>query len=417
MTAARKVLPKSQRSVAFFCMPEASHFQRLKPLISGLSHSGIVVNVFGHQKFESQVIQAGGVFFDLFSKYPLELADNTSIPVPIRFVSFAGKYARQVFRDVAETSPSLVIHDTFAVIGRLVAENLNLPRVNVCAGHNMDPARFLAMLKVDARVKLSDQCLQAVNVLRDSYGMADASPFSYVSSLSQQLNIYCEPPEFLLEAERKVFEPIAFYGSLPSFDDMPAATPATQRWFGTASTNLLKVYISFGTVIWRSYTSAALSALTCLADTFAKMENVQVVISLGGTKLSDGDIAPLIRPNVCVENYVDQWALLDDVDVFFTHHGMNSTHEAIFHGVPMISYPFFWDQPTLAERCQQFGLAIPLAGSPRGAFSEEDVRTALGRFAQQRESMQKALSRAYQWERAVIENRPEVLRRVVDLIQ
>jgi UDP:flavonoid glycosyltransferase YjiC (YdhE family) len=96
---------------------------------------------------------------------------------------------------------------------------------------------------------------------------------------------------------------------------------------------------------------------------------------------------------------------------------MNSTHEAIFHRVPMVSYPFFSDQPALAEKCQQFGLAIPLTDSLQRTFSDDDVWGALAKLAKEREQIQLALSRAREWEEAVIENRPAVLQRIVDLIQ
>ena len=56
---------------------------------------------------------------------------------------------------------------------------------------------------------------------------------------------------------------------------------------------------------------------------------------------------------------MDQWAVLGETDLFVTHHGLNSTHEAIFNRVPMLSYPFFWDQPGLAAKCQAFGIARP----------------------------------------------------------
>ena len=60
----------SQRSVAFFCMPESGHFNRLQSLISGLTRRGIAAHVFTHRKFEPQSARAGGIFFDLFAKYP-----------------------------------------------------------------------------------------------------------------------------------------------------------------------------------------------------------------------------------------------------------------------------------------------------------------------------------------------------------
>ena len=405
-----------ERSVAFFCMPETGHFQRLRSLISGLSRMGVTAHVFTHQKFAPDVERAGGLFFDLFSKYPLEEADDSSVPVPCRFVTFAGRYAESICRDVKKTQASLVIHDTFSVIGRVVARHLGIPRVNVCAGHNVVPQRYLAILQDDPRVNISPRCLHAVEILRKSYGIEDASPFSYVSSLSSDLNIYCEPPEFLGVAERQPFEPIAFYGSLPSLEGDGLNDPEASSFFGPATDRRLKVYVSFGTVVWRYFRADALKALATLTAAFAELENLQAVISLGGTKIDDQTIAELTKPNVSLESYVDQWGILKEADVFFTHHGMNSTHEAIFHRAPMVSYPFFWDQPGLAAKCQGFRLATPLAASPREAFGKDDVHAALARLTTEKAVMHEALSRACGWEKAVIDSRPSVLQRVLDIM-
>ena len=105
-----------RRAVVFFGMPEIGHFQRLRPLISGLSGAGIAAHVFTHAMFRPQVERAGGVFYDLFSRYPLERADDESIPVPSRYVTFAAKYAEEIRRDVEKMGASLVIHDTFAAV-------------------------------------------------------------------------------------------------------------------------------------------------------------------------------------------------------------------------------------------------------------------------------------------------------------
>jgi UDP:flavonoid glycosyltransferase YjiC (YdhE family) len=266
-------------------------------------------------------------------------------------------------------------------------------------------------------VKISPRCLEAVEVLRDSYGLKDASPFSYVSSISPLLNIYCEPPEFLDKEERPPFEPIAFYGSLPDLEGEKAGAQRRRGNFGPCSIRTFKLYISFGTIIWRYYAEEALRALSTLAVTLADIDNLSAVISLGRAKLEPKTIAALTRPNVSVESYVDQWRILQKADAFLTHHGMNSTHEAIFHLVPMISYPFFWDQPELAHKCQQFGLAIPLTQSPRDSFGKGQVLAALKRLADERESMRAALTRAREWEQAVINRRPEVHRRIVELIE
>jgi UDP:flavonoid glycosyltransferase YjiC (YdhE family) len=176
-----------------------------------------------------------------------------------------------------------------------------------------------------------------------------------------------------------------------------------------------RVYISFGTVVWRYYAADALRALAALAEWFGRQPKTKVVISLGGASVEAAQRAALTRPNVVVEQLVDQWAVLAQSDCFITHQGLNSTHEAIHHRVPMISYPFFWDQPALAEKCCRFGLAISLSDQPRGPVREREVEVAWQQFLAQRNRMRAALTQACEWERAVVAARPAVLRRMRDL--
>jgi hypothetical protein len=106
----------------------------------------------------------------------------------------------------------LVLADSFALIGRIVAAEIGVPYVNVCSGHNVEPDRFIAQLEADPRVRLDPAATAAVEILRERYGLDDASPFSYVRGSSDTLNLYCEPPQFLDSDERAVFEPVAFSG-------------------------------------------------------------------------------------------------------------------------------------------------------------------------------------------------------------
>jgi UDP:flavonoid glycosyltransferase YjiC (YdhE family) len=117
-----------------------------------------------------------------------------------------------------------------------------------------------------------------------------------------------------------------------------------------------------------------------------------------------------------VDGYVDQWQVLREADVFVTHQGLNSTHEAIFNRVPMLSYPFFWDQPALAETCRRLGLAVPLTNLPRGLLQEVKVRAALSELSRRGPASDAALAAARDQEIEVIANRDDVLRRVKDLI-
>ncbi len=394
------------RSAVVFEMGEAGHLRRLLPLVAGLTHAGIPTHVFTSARFKSDVERAGARFVDLFAGRSLESADATSRPMPVRFVSFAGRYAEALAGETAGLEPGVIVHDGFAVVGVAVANRLGVPRVAVCAGHNRPAATALADLAADPRVAPSDAARRACEVLRARFGIADASPLSYVATASRELNVYCEPPEFLRPEERGPFEPIAFLGSVAP--DRPVdPTPM----FASAADARLRVYASLGTVVWRYWEREAAAALRAIADAVSAMPDAEALLSLGG-----GDPARfpgLARARVRVASFVDQWSVLAQSSVFVTHHGLNSTHEAIFHRVPMGSLPFQGDQPGLAQRCAEAGFAVPMgAGSATVPLTAEDVRHALAMLADRRAAMRARLDIGRQWELAVVHGRAAVIERI-----
>jgi UDP:flavonoid glycosyltransferase YjiC (YdhE family) len=403
-------------SVAFFAMSQEGHFQGLRPLISGLAGRGLTPYVFTDRDYRVHVERAGGRFVDLFAKRPLERADCESDPAPCRFVSFAGRYAGEILDELNEIQPSLIVHDQHAVIGRAVGAALGIPYVTVCPAHNVTPDRLPELLASLPRISISTSCSRAVAVLQGRYGLRDASPFSFASGLSPFLNVYGEPAAFLSETEKRALEPVVFHGCLPSAQEIESKRPARgSRYFG-ADEAVLKVYVAFGTVVWRYWPREALDALTVISDSLAGMPQVRALISLGGAEVGAEGLRALEKPNVSVTAHADQWNVLQEADAFVTHNGLKSTHEAIFHGVPMISYPIFWDQPALAGKCRAMGVAIPLTGSPRGRLIKDYVHAALTELSGRRESLRTALAEARDRELQVIEDRDSVLHRITDLI-
>lgn len=402
----------AQPTIAVFCTAEPGHFKQLRPLISDLVQWGFIVHVFTHRLFSAEIDRARATFVDLFGKYPLDRADSKSMPVPCRYVSFAAHYAEEVLQELKEIGPDLVLYETFSVIGRLAAQRLGVPSVNVSAGHNVDPVRYLSMLHGDPRVTIAESCHRAVQTLRERYQLSDASPFSYVTGLSPYLNICSQPPAFLTDEERKVFEPVLFYGCLPAQADWDDQSPEEPR----RGNDGLRLYVCFGTTALRYYAAAAVGILLAVAECLESMPKASALISLGGATLDDATLRRLKGPNVRVVRYTEQWSALRDADVFITHHGLNSTHEAILHRVPMLSYPFFWDQPALAEKCRQLGMAIPLAQSPREQVTAELIRGALHRVEETRDLLHASLDCGRDWELDVIANRPWVLQRIADLV-
>lgn len=395
-------------SVVVVCMGGVGHLQALLPLVVGLCARGVTVHVMTDADFRMAVEREGARFIDLYARHPLAAADATSIPLPSRYVTFAGVYAESVTTQVAALAPRLIVYDMFAVVGPLVARALGIPYVAMCSNHAPVPARVLAALRQDRRVATSDACWAAVRRLQDVHGLHNASPFSYADSLSPYLNVYGEPEEFLSAEDRAALEPIAFFGVLGPPVRPGSSTLWPKRTPGGA------IYVSFGTVIWSYFSQTAVAALSVIAETLADRD-VEVRISRGRHPLPASALQRIERSNVRVVDYVDQWRALADADAFLTHHGTNSTHESIFQQTPMLSYPFFGDQPALARRCQELGLALPLTAAPQDALDPSVLLHALQRLADERQRFAARLAEARAWEQRTIDGRAAVIDRILSL--
>jgi MGT family glycosyltransferase len=79
-----------------------------------------------------------------------------------------------------------------------------------------------------------------------------------------------------------------------------------------------------------------------------------------------------------VRNFVPQLDVLDRVDAFITHGGMNSAHEGLLAGVPLIAVPQQPEQAMVAMQVNatRVGLGLQLH-PPYGDVSADDLRQAL----------------------------------------
>lgn len=112
------------------------------------------------------------------------------------------------------------------------------------------------------------------------------------------------------------------------------------------------IYISLGTVFNQAIDFYKL-CLEALGDT-----KHTIVMSIGDSV----DISDLgeIPSNFIVERYVPQTDVLQCAKLFITHGGMNSAHEGLYYGVPLIVIPQSADQPIIAGQVANIGAGITL---------------------------------------------------------
>lgn len=94
---------------------------------------------------------------------------------------------------------------------------------------------------------------------------------------------------------------------------------------------------------------------------FKDLDDLIVVLSIG----KKNNIADLgeIPSNFLVYNYVPQLELLEKIDLFITHGGMNSTSEGLYNNLPLILVPQFGDQFLVASQVENLGAGINLSNS------------------------------------------------------
>jgi len=130
------------------------------------------------------------------------------------------------------------------------------------------------------------------------------------------------------------------------------------------------IYISLGTI-----KNQNLSFYRACFDAF-RDHPAQFILSAGKRT----DLAQLgpIPANFLVRNFVPQLEVLKRTDLFITHGGMNSVHESLWHGVPMVVIPQQEEQNLVARQVVKNGAGVALGDQPpMGQVSAGELRSAV----------------------------------------
>jgi UDP:flavonoid glycosyltransferase YjiC (YdhE family) len=121
------------------------------------------------------------------------------------------------------------------------------------------------------------------------------------------------------------------------------------------------VYLSFGTEVmdnlWPAQPETRDGVRRCVAGLAERWASRDIEVAFA---TMDRPVLPSYPANWRVYGTVDQQEMLSRADVFVTHGGSNSLHEAILSQVPMVAAPFFGDQMLIGRRIRELGIGIVL---------------------------------------------------------
>ncbi|PEC82277.1 glycosyl transferase family 1 [Bacillus cereus] len=245
-----------------------------------------------------------------------------------------------------------MIHDSMFGCGRIIAQILNLPAINSCASFAQDEKSFKQMLDhLSKNIPLEIQD----RIHNDFQNLTKGIVEKYSVEINSPYEVFCNPASLAIVYTIKEFQPL-----VDTFDE-------TYKFVGPSLSAQVKnedfdftlieeksvVYISLGTVF-----NEALDFYKLCMKAFENSDYT-IVMSIGNkTKISDLGNIP---KNFIVKNYVPQTKLLTYTKLFITHGGMNSTHEGLHNGIPLIVIPQSADQPVIAKQVENLGAGIKLS--------------------------------------------------------
>lgn len=301
-----------------------------------MEKTGATVRTFDGQKFIEAFISGG-------RNYLLErvngLLHTADIVIPSVLEQIKGEHF------------DYIIHDSMFGCGRLLAQILKLPAINSCTSFAQTKASFDKMLeqlskKIPTEIgkPIQDKFQSLTKMVKENYDVEIHSPYE----------VFCNPAPLTIVYTTREFQPFGeAFDQTYKFVGPSISSRFTQENFDlTAIKGKSPIYISLGTVINQSIDFYKL-CMKALGNT-----DHTVVMSIGN-KAQISDLGEIPK-NFIVKSYVPQIDVLKYTKLFITHGGMNSTHEGLYYGVPLIVIPQSADQPIIARQVANIGAGIPL---------------------------------------------------------
>jgi UDP:flavonoid glycosyltransferase YjiC (YdhE family) len=336
--------------VLFTVQPSIGHLHPLVPVAQALVGAGHEVAVCSSPSFRPEVqafrlphIDAGLDW--LTAKHSTWGAFPTMPPPGPEFAKFVvtvfadittSHMVPDLLRIAAEWRPDLIVRECMEYGGCLAAEALGIPHVSI-AGNG-----YSAIDSAQVRYFPGNRAMVAEPMARhrNQFGLApdpeNLMPF-------RNLHLCFTPPSWDRgDAPRPANTVFLRHVNA----NVPGATvPAWVQHLPDRPT----ILASLGTVF-----NSTPGVLEAIIEGLAS-EPVNLVVAIG----PDQDPARFAGapPNVRLEPYLPQPALLPHCDLFVTHAGFNSIKESLVSGVPMVAIPITADQPYCAERCAALGVA------------------------------------------------------------
>ncbi|MEM8535522.1 MAG: macrolide family glycosyltransferase [Chloroflexota bacterium] len=354
--------------IVYVGLPAHGHTNPTLPVMKELVQRGHTVLYYNAGFFQKKVAPTGVDFRVLPEPLPTEReiaeALHEFINASLMIANLSRQLTHYLIDEFEREQPDLVIYDSIAMWGYVAARTLNIPQICFITTFVLDGSQDAVGPGTMARFFWSalphmPKLLSWRRRMAQEFGKDKSGGITEYADLNIVFTSQAFHPENTFIDGRFRFVGPSLEPSLRDGD-----FPFEQLHDGP------KVYISLGTVnhLDTTFYEAVFKAF---ADYPA-----QFILSVGkNTEISQLGTTP---DNFIVRHYVPQLAILQQVDAFITHGGMNSVHEGLYYGVPEIVVPHQFEQLLNGKRVVQTGAGLLLGNTrPYGRVTAQELRTSL----------------------------------------
>jgi MGT family glycosyltransferase len=358
--------------VYFLHVPAYGHINPTIGVMRELSACGEDVIAYATERFRDKLEGAGATF----RPYRNLSIDPDRIPYlskkVVRMAPILLESTREILPGILEDAradcPDYVIHDCMAPWGWVAGRALDVPTISstplfaFTPGAAASSLRFMMGFIVDVLRYVPDvyRFWRLSRRIEREFGVKPPNLAGVFNSV-EPLNIVYTSREFQPRSDTMGPE-YKFVG--PSIAERGDPTDFPLERLEGAETAL---YLSMGTVNNDRYDIYR----KCMRA-FGGADGKIVAMAIG----RGNPVEPLepIPDNFIVRNYVPQLDILQRVEVFITHGGMNGVHEGLYYGVPLLVIPQTPEQSFVADRVAAVGAGLRM---DNGEITPESLRNAI----------------------------------------
>jgi MGT family glycosyltransferase len=341
--------------------PVPEHITPTLPLIAELVQRGDEVIYFATEPYRS-AIEATGARFESYGESELfdrTLASGGMLGGMAGLLETTEQILPKLLDRLRAIAPEALLVEAHAVWGNLLAQVLRVPTVTLCSTFAINEslvtaAGLMRQLYGGAPPGYALQGLLGLSTYAETarrlqvrFGIACPDIIDYLGN-RQALNVVFTSRE--LQAGGELFgQDYAFVG--PSVFEKTAASEETAAT-APADDDRPLIFVSKGTL---HYGDTALYRACFEAFT---RQPWRVVVAVDPRV--DRGLLPTPPANVVLRDDDAQRTLLPQTALCITHGGLTNTHEAMWHGVPMLVLPRAADDHAVAARVAEMGAGLLL---------------------------------------------------------